>query len=674
MFQSFNDFVLPSATQGPTSTTGGPSRSQRKVNRSCAECRRRKIRCDGELPCGNCKWYRVEGKCEFMHRSKRRAVSAKSVEELAQTVSHQQNVLEELFPSQPLESLVGLSREELLQVIAAGESNQEATTLGKHNITVNKEMENSNEERQLEENWNFSKGSSNVYDDVNGLSLSFDRQQTSPGISSVRFILRLIIEGWPVVKSSLRQKSKMSSRPKLSSHQLAPGEAREPALAGTTCEKACIDAYFATAHAITPMIDESQFHRDYNNGSRRDTGWLALRSMVLVVGSIAASNIGSQDSHAYYESARQYIGIESFGSTSIESLLALCLLGGYYLHYRNTPNMASAVLGAAFRMATALGLHRETSENQQKQQSLGASISSAEIRRRTWWSLFCLDTWASMTLGRPTFGRWDPDTMNVSPPRYDEEPNHSDIIISAFRASVGFCKLATKIQERLAQPDLLGIDEISDFDIALKSWYEQFLKGISSKDCPKKFIVAKDYMQNRYMNIRMLLFRPVLLSHVECKTPFEALTEDDKGAIFTCQQVSLEAIRNIAGPILPNQFWVWGSTWYLYQACLVPLLILLAYPHRFELTPCHEEIEQAIVVFKAFIPWNTAAWRSHDVIESIYEASKTLPALEIGEDVPAVLAELDMEIWDLATAGFEYDYGWESFINWEKDFTPDVEN
>ncbi|KAF5863226.1 hypothetical protein ETB97_010454 [Aspergillus alliaceus] len=91
--------------------------------------------------------------------------------------------------------------------------------------------------------------------------------------------------------------------------------------------------------------------------------------------------------------------------------------------------MASAVLGAAFRIPTPLALHKEPFEDSAAQQDSGKRLSSIEKRRRTWWSLFCLDTWASMTLGGATLGRWDPSTMDILPPGFDEDQSCEDIIV-----------------------------------------------------------------------------------------------------------------------------------------------------------------------------------------------------------------------------------------------------
>lgn len=46
---------------------GGPASARRSKarTRACQPCRKRKIRCDGEKPCGACKWYRKPKECSF---------------------------------------------------------------------------------------------------------------------------------------------------------------------------------------------------------------------------------------------------------------------------------------------------------------------------------------------------------------------------------------------------------------------------------------------------------------------------------------------------------------------------------------------------------------------------------------------------------------------------------
>jgi hypothetical protein len=137
--------------------------------------------------------------------------------------------------------------------------------------------------------------------------------------------------------------------------------------------------------------------------------------MVFSMGSIVANKSDDHSHVTFYNNAKDQLGIDTFGSGQLETLQAFILMGGYYLHYINRPNMANAILGAAFRMACAMGLHRESPP-----EPGNANLTMIEQRRRTWWSLFCLDTWASTTLGRPSMGRWGPGiTIHVPEGTHD---------------------------------------------------------------------------------------------------------------------------------------------------------------------------------------------------------------------------------------------------------------
>jgi hypothetical protein len=149
--------------------------------------------------------------------------------------------------------------------------------------------------------------------------------------------------------------------------------------------------------------------------------------MVFAMGSIVANKSDDHNHINFYNRAKDHLGIDSFGSGHLETLQALSLMGGYYLHYINRPNMANAISGAALRMACAMGLHRESISEQS-----GANQLVVEQRRRTWWSLFCLDTWASTTLGRPSMGRWGPAITIRSPEGTHDPVCHSCPILFHF--------------------------------------------------------------------------------------------------------------------------------------------------------------------------------------------------------------------------------------------------
>lgn len=253
-------------------------------------------------------------------------------------------------------------------------------------------------------------------DDVNALSLSMDKRASYLGASSVKAALMVMLKLQPQLRYTLA-----ASRPiPLPGGSRTPEILRRPSLATTKPVsrvvwtwrgQTYVDAYFKRVHAFIPMLDEASLRADYTKGQRTDSPWLALINAVLAIGCIAATKSSETQHEHHYHQAMAHLTIDSFGSSRVETVQALAIVGGYYLHYVNRPNMANALLGAAVRMASALGLHRESLA----QGSSEKDLLTAETRRRTWWSLFCLDTWATTTMGRPSFGRRGPG-INIRPP------------------------------------------------------------------------------------------------------------------------------------------------------------------------------------------------------------------------------------------------------------------
>lgn len=250
-------------------------------------------------------------------------------------------------------------------------------------------------------------------DDVNALSLTMDRQTSYLGASSIKAALMVMLKVQPQLKNSLapplNSVEMANNLPTIRQRYMAHKDnSRVPwSWKGQTL----IDAYFKRVHVFVPMLDEASFRADYLEGQRLDSPWLALINMVFAMGSIVAMKSDDFNHVNYYNRAMEHMTMDAFGSSNIEVVQALAIVGGYYLHYINRPNMANAVLGAAIRMASALGLHRESLAQGT------TDVAAAETRRRTWWSLFCLDTWATTTMGRPSFGRWGP-AINIRSPEF----------------------------------------------------------------------------------------------------------------------------------------------------------------------------------------------------------------------------------------------------------------
>jgi len=460
-------------------------------------------------------------------------------------------------------------------------------------------------------------------DDVNGLSLRVHRRSYM-GVSSTHAILRTMFRLRPSIQVDLRNGQsnshwKTGSSSTLAIHNPSDDELKraEPSID----EQTSINAYFDHVHGIVPLLDEADFRAQWSRRERSDRPWLALLNMVLALGSLSAGDSDDRSHTIYHLRAKEYLDFELLGTGCVESLQALCLLGGCYLHYKNAPNMAYTIMGAAYRIAVALGLHREPAILPPATDQSVAS-RGAQTRRQIWWSLFCLDTWGSMTLGRPTLGRWDPETMDICAAR---DTAALDDTMKSLDAARTFCILATKVQHRFAQVPPLTTSEMQAFDLSVLAWHDDLPSCLpDSCSCPPRLLSAQYIMQNRYHNLRLLIYRPILLSYAKRAVPFTSLHIDEQAAVQECRSIACTAIEQTEAMMqMPSKLRVWSGVWYLYQASMVILLSIIVDPEHVETCNWRGCVEKALELFARMASWSLAAERSKLVVSAIYEACGT---------------------------------------------------
>lgn len=480
-----------------------------------------------------------------------------------------------------------------------------------------------NGDASAERRWDESLDKPNVVavDDINGIGLVTDKKSRSYlGISSMSAAFRAIFKLFPPTKEHTAERARECAAQPPASQLAVPSIARDPAMIMLR-EQRCIDFYFDHFHAATPFVDEEDFRRKYASGDRSDKSWLGLLSMILCLGSIAS---GSDNLHEeYYREARSLLSLDSLGSGNLYSLQALTLLGGQYLHYRNSPNMAYGIMGAAQRVAIALGLHREP-----KRQHLQdpAEQRRVEIGRRTWWSLFCMDVWACITQGRPTCGRWDGLSMDTALP---SPLNADDQIYAPLRASAQFCLICDRIEHRLAKLGKLSMHDVVNFDQELKAWYESLppaLRGVDNSVHPR-IQVARELIRTRYFNARVVLARClILLLAQDWKRKIIEIVPEQRQMIEQCCIVAAEAIDAIVLYWTPTRFQIWSSAWYLFQACTVPLLAMAMERNTHttssssEFATWRDSLAKALAAFAEMRPWMRTSDRSPEIVSAMFEA------------------------------------------------------
>jgi hypothetical protein len=209
--------------------------------------------------------------------------------------------------------------------------------------------------------------------------------------------------------------------------------------------------------------------------------------------------------------------------------------------------------------------------------------------------------------------------MDISPGRDVASLEDSTHSLDAART---FCILATKVQHRFAQLPPLTTHEMQAFDLSVLNWHEKLPSSFRALgSCPPHLLSAQYIMQNRYHNLRILIYRPVLLSYANRAVPFTSLQADEQAAVQECRSIACAAIEHTEAMMrIPSKLRVWSGVWYLYQASMVILLSIIVDPEHMEVGKWRACIERALELFGDMASWSLAAERSKVVLHAIYEA------------------------------------------------------
>lgn len=394
---------------------------------ACKSCRHRKVKCDGEEPCQSCCLKGIADYCHYVDPQP----TSRQIERLSTSLAQYRSVLGNLFSNRISEDLARLPRERLLELVHEGTSQPSGSQISHSQpppLPQSRTYAFGDGDEQLDSLHSMPLDSpesshdgidlvESMTDDVNALSLSSRRISSYLGLSSIQAVLKVIAYLHPGCAEYFARTPVDDSQDHTKFQQLMSpfGGAIPPT------EIEILESYFLQFHPFAPMLDENSFRETYMTGRRKDDNWLALLNIVLALGSIAAPGADGLTHQTYFRRCKGHLNLIALGSSHIETIQALGLLGGWYCHYINQPNMAYCLMGVALRMAVSLGLHKEFAGDTAAEPN---GAEAVESKRRVWWSLFCLDTWAGTTLGRPSLGRFG-QTITTRLPQCRDKVNTS---------------------------------------------------------------------------------------------------------------------------------------------------------------------------------------------------------------------------------------------------------
>lgn len=161
------------------------------------------------------------------------------------------------------------------------------------------------------------------------------------------------------------------------------------------------------------------------------------------------------------------------------------------------------------------------------------------------------------------------------------------------------------------------------FDQQLVDWHDNLPWILrSTEPCPESLYTARCLMKWRYQNLRLVLYRPILLL-VASRGNEVTLTHEEIEAVSKCRNIAKQMIEDIAREWTPNQMLGWTGVWFLYQASMIPLVVMFWESwNTQQVRECQAQIEIVLEALEGLSDWSLAARRSREVVGKMYEASK----------------------------------------------------
>ncbi|KAJ5963484.1 uncharacterized protein N7479_003360 [Penicillium vulpinum] len=385
-----------------------------------------------------------------------------------------------------------------------------------------------------------------------------------------------------------------------------------------------VERYFSNTGLLFPYIYPPVFLDMYHqmtreNFSRVRRTWLGLLNMVLAMATItaipgsASADARIEESDVFYQRGLGLCGSEILRGTTLEVVQYLLLMG-QYLQGTQKSIQAWTVHGLAVKAALQLGLHS-------RHASKLFSPIEQEMRKRTWYGCVVLDRTLSMTFGRPAA---IPDSyVKLELPTKREFENSTGLAddetaalsVAFFNSTIGLYKQLWNVLELLYGQNIgcdgpLPVSEtvahIFSLEQQLFSWERslahplQLTSSASIENLPYDQISPDSQCLSlkfqviltlRYLNLRVLLHRPILVKFITASRCHDRDPQDMRllqqigmSSLQICADSAMEII-DIVHRVVSEPGWKrgllgawWFSLYYTFNAALV--LIGMSWVYR----------------------------------------------------------------------------------------------
>lgn len=576
---------------------------------ACDSCRKRKLKCSKEAPrCSKCALHGWT--CVYSPKAVRSPLTRAYLTEVEEKLARLEAVVAQLAPEKPIDELLSSAR----PLSGSSSSNSSSTSIPRQAggdetpVLPDKYLSNTKHGKVVFDWTEDGEGDPSL----EGMGAHTGSNTGFLGPGSTSSVLRLI-------KGDELNVNNRSGE-KLMDDQ---GDFNVKFLDEAKVQMRFIESYFTYYHTSYPLVNKPRF---YTNFSFKGPLYFAI----LALGCWSIYGESTNYDLYYYNKAKELLlknDSNVFESGNIELLTALILLSNY-VQKRNKPNTGWNYLGLAISMAISLGIHKDlTLKRNATLQEIRDFIVDAEVKRRVWWCLYMFDSGAAITFGRPShLPIVDSIDLklptNISDLELDQlledeiflkefsiteilpastKPTIYSAMISQIKLTILTDEFCSRIISK-SPPTLVECWDLNKKLDQYKMELPDYLKSdvddstfFADGKVPEWFTLAKCRLQWRLMNLQILIFRPfiwqkivliskgIFTSNAPENEKKATLSEKSKNARRYCLQAASETIKSILDYLQVNPngskksksaLGVWYTTYFLFQALLIPLACL----------------------------------------------------------------------------------------------------
>ncbi|PWY82209.1 C6 transcription factor [Aspergillus heteromorphus CBS 117.55] len=633
---------------------------------ACDECRLRKSKCSKEKPtCAQCSQLNKE--CKYSPKVSRSPLTRQHLTYVEDRLQAFETALARLFPGGDLDATV---RSLLHDQEGAPKPGSSSKSSSRHSTPAKAEPDRAEPAPealpQQADGFDWAENKITVGDLTDGmaaLSIKPEGAGYFGASSSVVPLRALLKHGFDLNIPARSSKAGYGmERVPLKAQQLL-----STAPSGLV-EQTFMDAFFLNYHTSYPFVHEGTFRAQFYEQVPRPHGqaWQILLNTILALGAWSIGDDNSDLDITFYQEARGHLQQVSVFETGNLTLVQALLLLSNYAQKRNKPNTGWNFLGLAVRMAMSLGLHKEFP-------GWKISLLQREIRRRLWWGVYMFDSGAAKTFGRPILLPEDSvmdakhvlnihdealtPVTTVLPAEVNEPTLYSGLIMQA-----RFHLLTNSVYQRLISGPSLTPEETLGLQKPMEEWYSGLPDYFKQPPTPVSdaFALVRNRLMWRDWNLRILLYRPILLRWASRRwtpnsapEPEDPLEADCRMLCLRNARLSISSITDFVNNHVCTRIGAWYMLYFLFQAGLIPIIMLMTDPTSEDAPSWLQEIEATKkLLIHPTLSNNRLATRCLDVVNRLCSPAYTSAATDkTAGQQPPILMPFSDQLFNHPTFG-----------------------